>query len=299
MSWVKLDDQFFTHPKVQRAGRDARDLFLVGLTYCANHRTDGIVPAEALPLLAFMAGIPDGEAAARKLVEVHLWEEGATGYAVHQYLEYNPSREKIEETRQHRAEAGSKGGKAAHSKREAICSDFASAGLDTDVEQKSTPSPVPVPVPDPVPVPEPRSSADADGGAGAPPPAPSPGKRAQSPEERARARQQQAVVKHLRDHFASVSGISPPRADTSERAHKGFYAVWWNPLRDIAALVDYDRDKARAIISDAIAKMRAEQLTIKGPCSILTFAKDRAGAVARASDKTRYISGQYADRVQH
>jgi hypothetical protein len=170
MSWVKLDDQFFTHPKVQRAGRDARDLFLVGLTYCANHRTDGIVPAEALPLLAFMAGIPDGEAAARKLVEVHLWEEGATGYAVHQYLEYNPSREKIEETRQHRAEAGSKGGKAAHSKREAICSDFASAGLDTDVEQKSTPSPVPVPVPDPVPVPEPRSSADADGGAGAPPP---------------------------------------------------------------------------------------------------------------------------------
>ena len=41
MPWVKLDDQFFSHPKVLRAGRDARDLYLASLTFCARNKTDG------------------------------------------------------------------------------------------------------------------------------------------------------------------------------------------------------------------------------------------------------------------
>ena len=42
MSWVKIDDQFFMHPKVIAAGRDARDLYLAALTYTAGQLTDRI-----------------------------------------------------------------------------------------------------------------------------------------------------------------------------------------------------------------------------------------------------------------
>lgn len=119
MPWVKLDDQFFTHPKVQRAGRDARDLYLAGLTYCARQLTDGEIPVEAMRLLAAMAEIDDWQTAARRLLEAGLWESCDGGYVVHDYLEYNPSRACVEQTRSARAEAGSRGGQASAAARAA------------------------------------------------------------------------------------------------------------------------------------------------------------------------------------
>ncbi len=111
MAWVKLDDDFFSNPKVMRAGRDARDLYLAALCFCNRGLTDGHIPQEALRRLAADADIDNVREAAERLIAVGLWDACDGGYQIHDYLEYQPSRERVNATREVRAEAGSRGGK--------------------------------------------------------------------------------------------------------------------------------------------------------------------------------------------
>lgn len=103
MPWAKIDDRFYTNPKVVRAGRDARELYLVGLTYCAGELTNGAVPREVLPQLAVTVAVtvlPHAETCAARLVEVGLWEETAAGWQVHDYLKFNPTAEQVKRERE-------------------------------------------------------------------------------------------------------------------------------------------------------------------------------------------------------
>lgn len=110
MSWVRIDDQFFRHPKATAAGRDGRSLFIAGLCYCASQLTDGHITKAALMLVAADAGVK--HTVAKTLVECGLWvEDGRHGFFVHDFLEYNPSADEVRVARAKRAEAGSKGGK--------------------------------------------------------------------------------------------------------------------------------------------------------------------------------------------
>lgn len=116
MPWVKLDDNFFDHPKIVAAGRDARDLYLAGLCYCARNLTDGFIPEERVARLAIEAGVADAKTAVTRLSTVirgtrcPLWETVDGGYQVHDYLDYNPTREQVIALRELRAEAGREGG---------------------------------------------------------------------------------------------------------------------------------------------------------------------------------------------
>jgi hypothetical protein len=93
MGWVRVDDQFFRHPKARSAGKDGRLLFVTGLAYCTSNLTDGLIHRDALPLVAAEAEVRT--AVARRLVEVGLWEEVEGGFQVHDYLDYQPSAEKV------------------------------------------------------------------------------------------------------------------------------------------------------------------------------------------------------------
>lgn len=104
MTWVRLDDQFLEHPRVVAAGRDARDLYLAGLCYCSRHLTDGLIPAPVLRRLAADAEIDDGEASAARLVRVGLWTATEDGWTVHDYLDYQPSRDQMETARRQTAD---------------------------------------------------------------------------------------------------------------------------------------------------------------------------------------------------
>jgi hypothetical protein len=121
MAWAKIDDRFFSHPKVRRAGKDAVLLYLAGLTYCNEHLTEGFISEDALPLIGFYAFCDDFKQSSSKLLEVGLWEVSSkglsNGYMVHDYFEYNPTKEQVEETKKARAEAGSRGGKASVAKK--------------------------------------------------------------------------------------------------------------------------------------------------------------------------------------
>jgi hypothetical protein len=97
MPWVKLDDSFFSHPKVVAAGTEAVGLYVMALTYSAHHLTDGHVAAawvkekagpKARKLVAALTEPPTG-------FECALWERNGTGWVIHDYLDYNPSRAEI------------------------------------------------------------------------------------------------------------------------------------------------------------------------------------------------------------
>jgi hypothetical protein len=149
MSWVKIDDQFTDHPKIAEAGPLAGWLYVCGLTYCARFLTDGFIPTNAVRRLADVDCPQD---LAAKLVAVGLWEDAQGGYQVHDYLEYQPSRERVQSTKEARAEAGARGGqRSGESKRVAnakqIATPVATAGLSTSSKQNDTPYPYPYPSP--------------------------------------------------------------------------------------------------------------------------------------------------------
>src|SRR3990167_275444 len=108
MSWVKIDDHFPEHPKVLMAGPQAAWLYVCGLAYASRNLTDGLIPASQVKRLA---EVPTAPKLATKLVEVGLWEQVGGGYIIHDYLEYNPTREEVLARRETRAEAGRRGGK--------------------------------------------------------------------------------------------------------------------------------------------------------------------------------------------
>lgn len=138
MSWIKLDDQWMEHPKIIRAGRDARDMWLASITWCAKYLTNGEFPANLVPSLAAIAGVDvaNCQTFANTLVEVCLWDTTPSGYAVHDYLKYNPSKQEVLDTREARKVSGSKGGKAKASN--------AASKLPSKTIAKVCPVPVPI-----------------------------------------------------------------------------------------------------------------------------------------------------------
>lgn len=112
MSWTKLDDGIYDHPKLLRVEPTDRLLYVWALCWSNRHGTNGSVPPSALPLLATLAGVANANDAAERLVNAGLWHLGPDGWSVHDFDDYQPSPEKVEQIRQARAEAGRKGGKA-------------------------------------------------------------------------------------------------------------------------------------------------------------------------------------------
>lgn len=99
MTWVKLDDQFPDHPKIEAAGPLAAWLYVCGLCYCAEHLTDGLIPASKAVRLAPVHGKHID-----RLVEVGLWTRVPDGYRIHDYLDFQPSGEQVRRERKEAAE---------------------------------------------------------------------------------------------------------------------------------------------------------------------------------------------------
>lgn len=134
--WVKIDDQFPTHPKAIKAGLEARMLFITSLCYSANHLTDGFVTQEVTPLLTAMSQISNGDNAVKRLVEVGLWDVCEGGYTIHDFLVYNPNGDKIKAKRK------------ANADRQARYRGKSNAVSNAVSNATSNAYPVPVPVPD-------------------------------------------------------------------------------------------------------------------------------------------------------
>ncbi len=96
---------YYRHPKMLAAnavagGEAAEVLWCRGLDYVNEHGTDGFIPYTMPTLLC-----PTKTAArVRGLVQAGLWDEVEGGYHIHDYLDFQPSAEKVRKERQKTAE---------------------------------------------------------------------------------------------------------------------------------------------------------------------------------------------------
>lgn len=149
MTWVKLDDAFFRHPKAIAAGPLGRALFLASCCHASHGLTDGHVSRDALPMLLAESGAKKSDVT--RLINAGLWRDVPGGFEIHDYLDRNPDAESVRTQRDARARAGQIGGRRSKppSKKEASASGSASPGVpamsEANGKQNGTPVPYPVP----------------------------------------------------------------------------------------------------------------------------------------------------------
>ena len=156
MPWAKFDDRYPWHRKVRGLSDAAFRMDVSAVCWCSENLTDGVIEAEFLTLVS---DVRNPRKVAAELVRSGRWHDddhdcGAcpalpTGaHIVHDYLDYNPTREKVEKDREQRRKAGERGGVAsgrARSKDEATRFDSAKRvvkqnGSKTEATAASSPT---------------------------------------------------------------------------------------------------------------------------------------------------------------
>lgn len=113
MPYLNLDDEFTEHPKVDGLSDGAFRLHVSGMRYCAKNTSDGIIPAARVDRLK-----PNYKPSQlNELLRGKVWHRGGDGcgtehcpvgaageYVVHDYLQWNKSREWWEDRRRREAE---------------------------------------------------------------------------------------------------------------------------------------------------------------------------------------------------
>jgi hypothetical protein len=94
MTWFKVDDSFHSHPKVLAASPAALGLWVVAGSWSGANLSDGFVPDHVLPRL-----LPDSALLARELVTAGLWKRARGGYRFHDWADFNPQRDAVEQDR--------------------------------------------------------------------------------------------------------------------------------------------------------------------------------------------------------
>lgn len=92
MGWFKVDDHYFTHPKVWEAGEAAALLNLQGMAYCSANQTDGKIPKG---IVARLTENPEVSELVSRLLDAGLWRESGKHYVIHDYLKHQSSRAQI------------------------------------------------------------------------------------------------------------------------------------------------------------------------------------------------------------
>jgi hypothetical protein len=101
MAYAKFDDGFADHPKVRQLTPGGFQLHVAGILHCARWLTDGVVTEDALPDLMRRYRT----AYLEDVLRVGLWRRlGPNLYEIHDYLDWNDSRAKVESRRAKQAE---------------------------------------------------------------------------------------------------------------------------------------------------------------------------------------------------
>lgn len=156
MPWAKFDDRYPWHRKVRGLSDAAFRMDVSAVCWCSENLTDGVIEADFLNLVS---DVRNPRKVAAELVRSGRWHADdhecescpplpAGAHIVHDYLVYNPTREKVEKDREQRRKAGERGGVAsgqARSKGEATRFDSAERvvkqnGSKTEATAASSPT---------------------------------------------------------------------------------------------------------------------------------------------------------------
>lgn len=115
MSWTKLDDAMGEHRKTRRvlrsAGLDAFGLHVLGILHASRYLTDGHIERDFVEETFELARTTTkaGERSLAALCDQALWVPTDDGWVLHDYLDHNPSRERVLEQRRKDAERKARG----------------------------------------------------------------------------------------------------------------------------------------------------------------------------------------------
>jgi hypothetical protein len=99
VSWLKIDDGFAEHPKIQDLADRTFRLHVVAMCYCARNLTDGVVSERSLRVIAAIIGAARVTRNVEQLVSAGLWIPVGGGHRIKDFLEYNPTAERVKEER--------------------------------------------------------------------------------------------------------------------------------------------------------------------------------------------------------
>lgn len=112
MTWFKVDDKLWGHPKWMALPAGARALWVTAGSYCASNETDGRLSAATI---APLGGRPRD---ADRLVECGLWERVEGGYQFHDWADYQPTKAQVRAERDATKERQRKWREARQSRRD-------------------------------------------------------------------------------------------------------------------------------------------------------------------------------------
>lgn len=99
MPWTRLDDGFCSNPKILGLSNEAFRLYVVSLNWSVAQLTDGHVVPQVVGM-----GLPHSSqrghrAAAAELLEAGLWRENGNGWVIHDFHEYQETKDVVKERR--------------------------------------------------------------------------------------------------------------------------------------------------------------------------------------------------------
>lgn len=96
MTWFKVDDGFWSHPKTMALSPGAVALWVRAGAYSCQHLTDGVILSRVTPLLDPSEG---REQHAQELVDAGLWTRRRDGYQFHDWEDYQETSQDVKKRR--------------------------------------------------------------------------------------------------------------------------------------------------------------------------------------------------------
>ena len=103
MSWLRIDDGFVEHERIDPLTDRSFRLHVAALCHCARNLTDGYVSDKNVKVLRVRANNATAKHVA-ELVDAGVWVPVEDGYVIRDYLDYNPPADKVREERRRAAE---------------------------------------------------------------------------------------------------------------------------------------------------------------------------------------------------
>lgn len=102
MAWLKLDDAFVDHERIEPLSDRAFRLHITALCLCARKLTDGHVSSKDVKVCRTL--VAAGPRHLAELENAGVWEPNGDGFQIRDYLDYNPSAEQVREERRKASE---------------------------------------------------------------------------------------------------------------------------------------------------------------------------------------------------
>jgi hypothetical protein len=98
MTYFKVDDGIWGHPKFSLLSNDAVALWVMAGSWCGRYVTDGLLPYQSIGM------VRGSKQAAQELVDAGLWLETPNGWMFHDWNDYQYTKDEVESRRAYERE---------------------------------------------------------------------------------------------------------------------------------------------------------------------------------------------------